>query len=137
MQDNRALAQAISHGDVLPLYVTEPALWSQPDMSGRQWAFIAEALQELRDDLAVCGQPLVVRTGNMTQVLEALSRHVQIDEIWSHEETGNDWTFKRDQQVAAWCRAQGILWTEIRNHGVQRRLASRNGWAGMLSWPSR
>ncbi len=134
VHDHRPLNKAVSHGDVLPLYVAEPALWRQPDMSGRQWAFIAEALQDLRDDLTACGQPLVVRTGNMVQVLAALSRHAQIDGIWSHEETGNDWTFKRDQQVLAWCRAQGIRWTEIRNHGVQRRLSSRNGWAG--NWDS-
>lgn len=130
MQDHRALAQAAAHGDVLPLYVAEPALWGQSDMSGRQWLFFAEALDGLRTDLKACGQPLVVRTGDVAQVLEALSQQVQIDGLWSHEETGNDWTFKRDQQVAAWCRAQGIRWTEIRNHGVQRRLASRNGWAG-------
>lgn len=130
VQDHRALARATTQGDVLPLYVAEPSLWHQPDMSGRQWSFIAESLNELQTDLKACGQPLAVRTGDVTQVLEALSQHVQIDGLWSHEETGNDWTFKRDQRVAAWCRANGIRWTEIKNHGVQRRLTSRNGWAG-------
>jgi hypothetical protein len=29
--------------------------------------------------------------------------------LWSHEETGNDWTFRRDRQVAAWCRERGVV----------------------------
>lgn len=129
VQDNRALAQAAARSDVMPLYVAEPALWREPDMSGRQWAFVAEALEELTLDLQKQGQPLIVRTGDMVGILEAVSRETEISALWSSEETGNDWTFQRDKRVAAWCRAHGIPWHEIRNHGVQRRLKSRDGWA--------
>ena len=51
VQDNAALARAAERGDVLPLYIVEPELWQQPDMSARHWAFIAETLTELQDDL--------------------------------------------------------------------------------------
>ncbi|MEO1602333.1 MAG: deoxyribodipyrimidine photo-lyase [Pseudomonadota bacterium] len=129
VEDHRALARAALHGSVLPLYVVEPDLWAEPDMAGRHWAFVAEALRELRADLAACGQPLVVRVGTVTDVLEVLHAETPIEALWSHEETGNAWTYRRDQQVAAWCRARGIPWHEERNHGVQRRLKSRDGWA--------
>ena len=130
--DHRALAIAATRDDVLPLYVVAPDLWAQSDMSGRQWAFIEETLTQLREDLAALGQPLVVRIGDVCDVLSSLLADGLVTEIWSHEETGNTWTFERDQRVGAWCRARGVPWTEVQNHGVQRRLASRNGWA--ISW---
>lgn len=127
--DHRALAAAAEAGPVIPLYVIEPDLWSEPDMSGRQWAFVKECLTELRDALAAAGQPLIVRRGEVTQVLTELQQETGFTHLWSHEETGNDWTYQRDKRVADWCRAASIEWSELRNHGVQRRLASRNGWA--------
>ncbi|MEO0371125.1 MAG: deoxyribodipyrimidine photo-lyase, partial [Pseudomonadota bacterium] len=130
--DHRALAYAAERGDVLPLYVVEPELWAGPDMSGRHWAFVAESLQELQEDCAARGQALIVRMGDMCEVLSTLRDQGMLTALWSHEETGNAWTFERDTSVGAWCRAHGVLWTEVQNHGVQRRLASRNGWAG--SW---
>ena len=63
------LSQAAARGDVLPLYVVESELWCEADMSGRQWAFVAEALEGLKVDLQTCGQPLLVRTGEMIDVL--------------------------------------------------------------------
>lgn len=128
-QDHRALAAAAARGPVCPLYVYEPDLWTQPDMAARHWAFIAESLAELRADLAAIGQPLILRIGEVRTVLEDLHSATPITGLWSHEETGNGWTFGRDQAVAAWCRDKGIAWHELRNHGVLRRLASRNGWA--------
>ncbi|WP_170340834.1 FAD-binding domain-containing protein [Ruegeria arenilitoris] len=129
VQDNRALAQAAQRGALVPLYVVEPDLWRQPDISARQWAFIHETLVELRRQLAELGQPLIVRTGEMLSVLDDLAQSFDLTALWSHEETGNDWTFQRDKRVASWCRTQGIPWHQPRNHGVRRRLASRDGWA--------
>ncbi len=128
--DHRALARAAVAGPVLPLYVVEPALWQQPDASLRQWAFVAETLAELRDDLGRLGQPLVVRVGAVVDVLAELKRRGALQGLWSHEETGNDWTYRRDRQVAAWCRAEGVPWQEVQNHGVWRGITSRDGWAG-------
>ena len=130
IQDHRALVRAAAHGPVLPLYVAEPELWREPDASGRQWAFVTDCLRAVREDLAALGQPLIVRTGNVVDVLTEFRRLHGISALWSHEETGNGWTFARDREVAAWCRAHGIPWHEIQNHGVQRRLKSRDGWAG-------
>lgn len=127
--DHRPLYQAAQLGPVLPLFVAEPELWQQPDMSGRQWAFASESLAELREELAALGQPLVLRTGSVTGALQELAETVEIAGLWSHEETGNDWTYRRDKCVAAWCRTQGIHWTEIPQNGVIRRLPVRDGWA--------
>jgi deoxyribodipyrimidine photolyase len=72
IDDHRALVHAAARGPVLPLYVVEPEWWSQTDMSARQWAFVRECLDELREALARLGQPLVVRIGPITDVLAPL-----------------------------------------------------------------
>ncbi len=114
---------------MLPLYVVEREFWQLPDASSRQWSFVAETLAELRDELGRRGQPLVVRQGPVIDVLTALKNGGVLDALWSHEETGNAWTFARDRAVADWCRANAVRWHEVQNHGVWRRLKSRDGWA--------
>lgn len=134
VHDHRALAQAAECGAVLPLFVAEPELWKQPDMSGRQWSFVSECLLDLSDALARLGQPLIVRTGRVTDIFSSLAEEFDLEALWSHEETGNAWTYARDLEVAAWCRERGIPWNELRQTGVRRRLKSRDGWA--KAWDS-
>ncbi|MGF1606085.1 MAG: FAD-binding domain-containing protein [Rhodothalassiaceae bacterium] len=127
--DHRPLVAAAARGPVLPLFIAEPGLWQQPDMAGRHWAFAAESLHALRADLARLGQPLVVRLGTAVEVLDTLRQGPGIAALWSHEETGNGWTYARDQAVARWARSHGIAWHEHRQTGVIRGLTRRDGWA--------
>ncbi|MBY4891675.1 deoxyribodipyrimidine photo-lyase [Rhodobacteraceae bacterium N5(2021)] len=131
VQDNPALALAATRGGaVLPVFVAEPEAWAQADASARQWRFVAESLAELRADLAALGAPLLVRRGEMVEVLATLCAAHNVGEIISTEETGNLWSYARDRRVAAWARGAGVVWTEVPQLGVQRRLRSRDGWAG-------
>ena len=127
--DHQPLLQASGWGRVLPLVVVEPELWQQRDASERQWAFCSECLEDLRRALEGLGQPLVVRIGRAEEVLERARRRFGIKALWSHEETGNDWTYARDRRVASWAKNHGIAWIEIPQTGVVRRLGSRTGWA--------
>lgn len=128
--DHPALVRAAGFGDpVLPIYVIEPDYWALEDTSARQWAFAAESLTELRGELAALGAPLVVRQGDVVEVFGRAQRCFGISRIVSHEETGNAWTFARDRRVGAWARAQGIVWEELPQSGVVRRLRGRDGWA--------
>jgi deoxyribodipyrimidine photo-lyase len=130
LADHTALTQALGTGDaVLPLYILEPALWRQPDMSRRQYLFLAESLRELARALAQQGCPLVIRSGDAVQVLEGLRQQFPVQGLWSHQETWNGWTYARDGQVRAWTRQHGIPWSEPPQNGVVRRLKNRDGWA--------
>lgn len=129
VQDHRALTYAAQRGPVVPLFVVEPAYWQLDDVSCRHWDFASETLVSLREDLADLGQPLIVLVGDVLDVLDDLRKTVGVHGLWSHEETGNGWTYARDKRVGAWCRSKGVPWHEIPQHGVQRRMASRNGWA--------
>ena len=132
IEDHQPLAAAAQAGRVLPLYIVEPELWAQPDASARQWAFAAECLCDLQKALAALGQPLCIMVGNAVSILQQLHKDQGIAALWSHEETGNGWTYARDRAVAAWAHAAGVRWHEARQFGVVRRLKSRNGWA--QSW---
>lgn len=131
VHDHPALTIASGLGPVLPVYIVEPELWAGPDASGRQWEFVAESLTDLRVDLAAAGAPLVIRVGDAVAVLERLCRQHRIDQLVSHEETGNLWTYARDGRVTAWARGAGVTWTEVPQSGVVRRLVSRDGWANL------
>ena len=127
--DHRPLLEASARGPVLPLYVVEPELWQQADASERQWLFCKESLCELRAALAELGQPLVVRSGDVVEVFERARSQFGVAALWSHQETGNGWTYQRDKRVAAWAQQHGIAWRDIPQFGVIRRMRSRYGWA--------
>ena len=129
MADHWPLARAAEQGLVLPLYVAEPGLWAQEDASARQWAFAAESLAELQSALGALGQPLCVVRGDVVAVLQKIHQRHGIAALWSHEETGNGWTYARDKAVAAWAREAGVPWHEQPQTGVIRRLKTRRGWA--------
>lgn len=126
--DHPALTHAAGLGAVLPLYIVEPDYWALPDTSARHWAFTAECLEDLRGQLGLLGAPLVVRVGAAQAVLDRLCRQHNITRIVSHEETGNAFTYARDRHIAAWARNAGIIWDELPQSGVIRRLASREHW---------
>ncbi len=135
VRDHPPLAGAAQAGPVLPLYVYEPAVLHAPDCAARHTAFVNDCLRELGDALAALGSSLIVRHGDMPQVLADLRGEIGPFVLWSHEETGNAVTFARDRSVAAWCRETGTPWHELPQHGVFRGLRDRDHWAGR--WDAR
>ena len=127
--DHKPLTMARAEGLVLPLYIAEPEFWTQPDASGRQWQFVAESLLELQAMLTSKGQPLCIMVGDAVQIFKRLHESHGIAAIWSHQETGNGWTYARDLAVASWTNRTNIPWHEFRQFGVIRRLRTRNGWS--------
>ncbi len=128
--DHRPLVEAARRGPVIPLYVYEDAMLRADDAAARHLSFINECLAELDEALRSRGGALVCRTGDVIEVLEDWRRTAGVRHLWSHEETGNDVSFRRDRAVAEWCRRHNIAWTEFPQNGVVRRLSSRDGWAG-------
>jgi deoxyribodipyrimidine photo-lyase len=128
--DHAPLAEAAASGrPVLPLYIVEPALWSAPEASGRQYAFLLECLADLRESLRARGAGLVVRIGDAVEVFGSLHAHFGIAAIRAHEETGLQWSFDRDRRVKRWAAKAGVDLVEYRQHGVWRAAKTRNGWA--------
>lgn len=129
LHDHAALFAAAARDEVICLYIIEPALWRQPDQSSQHYDFLRESLADLARSLARRGVPLLIKVGEAVAVLRALRETCAFADLHSHEETGNGWTYARDLAVAAWCRESGVTWHEHRQHGVIRRLGSRDRWA--------
>lgn len=129
IEDHAPLSFASASGSVVPLYIVEPELWMQNDTSSRQWNFVHDSLIELNQEFIKYGGNLVIRVGNVISVLQNLKNQFGVFQLWSHEETGNGWTFKRDIAVSNWCKDNNIIWNEYPSNGVIRRLASRDLWA--------
>jgi deoxyribodipyrimidine photo-lyase len=130
VEGNAALAAACA-GDrpVLALYIFEPELWRQPEMSGRHFAFLIESLRSLDGSLRALGSALTVETGDAVDVFAQLHRTHGIEAIHAHEETGLLWTYARDRRVRGWARRAGVPVLEGRQHGVWRASTGRDGWA--------
>ena len=130
VHDHPALTAAIATGSpVLPLYVIEPSLLAHPHTASRHVELVLDGLTDLRESLARLGAPLVVRVGEVVDVLEALNSDVAIAAIRSHEEFGILATWRRDQAVADWCRTRGVTYIEHRQTGAMRGLRSRDQWS--------
>jgi len=135
-----AEAGAGSSDTVLPLWVYEPAMWQQPDMAVQHLGFANECLSELGDWVQHDAQTtsagnhsgLCRMHGEMPAVLSALFERVGPFALVSYEETGNGWSYQRDLNVVAWCKANAVEWREFASNGVVRRLRSlggRNRWS--------
>lgn len=85
--------------------------------------FINESLDELGTALQKLGGSLVVRHGEVTDVLAALSAELAplggIAQLLSHEETGTPATIARNAAVAQWAQQNGVEWRELPQTGAE------------------
>ena len=71
MLDHGPLSDACANGEILPLYILEPELWSQGDMSYRQYAFLMDSLGSLEKQLSSLNLDLVLKVGNAIDVFDS------------------------------------------------------------------
>ncbi len=130
LADHAPMTEAARRGPVLPLFVYEPELWSLPERSGRQDMFMRGALASLESDIVRRGGTLVLRVGEVVSILSDLRDRFGDIAIHAHEETGDLWTFQRDNTVRAWCKKNAVKFSEYRQFGIERGGdTTRNGWA--------
>ena len=129
-EDHAALVRAASCGPIRCIYVIEPSLWRRPDMALGHFNFISESLIDLDRELRRLGGGLEIFTGEVVEIFEKIWRSQPFISIFSHEETGNQYTYDRDKHVRRWCHDHHISWYEYPQFGVVRGLKNRNVWQG-------
>ena len=127
--DNEAFTNACKSQYVMPLYIIEPDLWKQDDLSYRQYIFLRDCLKDLNRELEKIGQKLIIKTGDALEIFNDINSQYGIKEIWSHQETWNYWTYKRDLRLKDWFKLNNIKWNEVTQNGVIRGLKNRDGWS--------
>ncbi|TGN39177.1 deoxyribodipyrimidine photo-lyase [Marinobacter confluentis] len=108
------------YGGVLPLYIHDPDLIRQPDVSRQHQAFIQETLTELAKELEALGGGLLQAVGESTAVLDKIHQLSPIKRIWTHRETSQQSEYQRDKQVRVWCNARGVELVEVEQNGIAR-----------------
>ncbi|MFY8015827.1 MAG: deoxyribodipyrimidine photo-lyase, partial [Limnohabitans sp.] len=127
-EDHAALTHASRKGPVRCIYVIEPDLWLQPDSALQHFEFVRESLQALDRHLRAQGGCIEIFTGELPDVLQQIWQDAPFANLYSHEETGNAFTYARDLKVASWCQSQAVTWHEFPQFGVVRGLKDRNLW---------
>lgn len=128
--DHAPLREAVAAGPVVALWVVEDRWWAQDHHDASQLVFATQCARVLDRDLVALGHPgLTVRRGRVLDALADLHATHGIDALWSHQETGDGWTFGRDRAVRRWCVEHGVPWHERRQQGVFRPHPARDGWA--------
>lgn len=128
VQDHEPLNQAANRGPCIGIFVIEDEWLKRPEFETSHYDFVRGALIDLQRSLASLHIPLVVVRGAIPEVFLELKKHYPPHTLYSHEETGLDWTYQRDREVQRWCRDQGIEWREYRQTGVIRGLKNRTNW---------
>ena len=82
--DHEALAMASKRGPVLPLYIFEPMLWRQPDMSRRHYQFLKACLGELSASLEAIGQKLIIKRGTHAGIANCIHSHLEVEWVTQH-----------------------------------------------------
>ena len=127
--DNEAFTNACKSKSIMPLYIIEPKLWKQDDLSYRQYIFLKDCLEDLDKELKKIGQNLIIKTGDALEIFNDINNEFGIKEVWSHQETWNFWTFNRDLKLKDWFKSKNIKWNEATQNGVIRGLKNRDGWS--------
>ena len=109
LTDNTALtaAAALSEGDVLPVFVVDPALTGGQDVSAARLNFLYGCLRDLDAHLRQRGSRLLIRRGDPATVLVDLARETGATRVTFNR----DYTplaRRRDSRVAAALRDAGI-----------------------------
>lgn len=128
IDDHVPLSAACAAGRVLPIFTWSPAVWHSADASTAQAAFVRECLHALAAALQALGLHLHVYHLDPVRLLQRLHETYGVAALYSHEETGNAASYTQDLAVQAWCRDRAVVWNEWPQHGVVRRLRSRDQW---------
>jgi len=105
LTDNPTLHAALEAGDVIPVFILDPAFSAQ---SPRRRSFLYEGLSYLHKNLQTRGSYLVIRTGKPADVLRQLIQETNAATIFA-EEDYTPYARKRDAQIASQLPLQLIL----------------------------
>lgn len=98
------------------------------DSSHRHIQFILESIADMNAKLSIFNAKVEILEGNAEQIFDALREKYQICNVFTHQETGVSWTFKRDVFLKKYFNEHGICWQEFQTNGVERGLRNRVGW---------
>lgn len=123
IHDNLCLTRALEKKCTI-IYVFEPSVSFNYDWDIRHWRFVYQSLLDLRKN----GLKVHILYGEFKDVLSYLFESFDNFDLYSHIETGNNLTFKRDLFIKKRLKETKTKWFEFQNNQVVRGLKNRNTW---------
>ncbi|MCU0442650.1 MAG: DNA photolyase family protein [Bacteroidia bacterium] len=128
LTDHQPLLECIQQPlPTLLLYCFEPELMHAPDSDVRHLRFVWESLIDLQGAMP-SKEAINIVYANAMDAFQYVNQHYHIQNLFSHQETGNHLSYQRDLTVAKFCKENGIVWKEFQSNGVIRRLSKRSEW---------
>lgn len=125
LNDHPPLASAVKSGkDFGVVFIFEPSIQNYPDWNIRHWRFAYQSLM----DLCERGLPISIYYGEAIDVFKYILATQTISCLYSHEEVGNNQSFKRDQSLKKFFLERNIKWVEFPTGGIIRGKKDRVGW---------
>lgn len=118
--DHAPLHAASLAGPVVLLYVIEPSIWNEGDLSMRHYQFVKESIMDMNARLHPLGVQMHIALGEMASILETLHETYGEFVMHSHMEHGLTHTYQRDLAVKAWMKKHRFTWREYQGEPVLR-----------------
>jgi deoxyribodipyrimidine photo-lyase len=115
----------------LILFMLEPSVFNYPDTSDRHLQFQYGSLKAMDKVLEKYNRKVRIVYGEAVDILSAINKEYNIENIFSYQESGTVHTWDRDKKIAMFCSDNNIKWTEYQRDGIKRGLKNRSGWDKM------
>ncbi|MCD5325519.1 MULTISPECIES: FAD-binding domain-containing protein [Pontibacillus] len=140
LHDHRPLQEAWREREpILPLYVAEPSIWQESELSIRHFQFVQESLQDLSEALNGIGGSLFVTVSEIEPVLETIYQSFGPFTLHAHEESGWPITYERNRQVREWMGKRELDFHEYSQFGIAREEESvrsfQTEWKAFVQQP--
>ena len=131
LRDHAPLMAAQKAGlPIILLYCFEPSLMQAPESDERHWRFVWQSIQDINRQLQNLGkQEITIYCGEVEAAFTELANNFDIQNVYSHQETGLAVTYRRDKKMARWFEKRGVSWHEFQNNGVIRGKKNRDQWS--------
>ena len=121
-------AVATSNNDFLGIFIIEPSRFKQKDNDPIHIDWELKCAIKLQNRIRLLGGEMFILHGEVIDIFKEISSKYNISNIYSHEETGTEWSYNRDIEVASWFESRKINWKEYPTNAVIRRLKDRDNW---------
>jgi deoxyribodipyrimidine photo-lyase len=129
LNDHLPLLKASQNStNLLLLYVFEPSVMNSYDSDIRHWRFVYESLSDLNIRLKEHDLEILICSKEANFVFETLSENFNVINVFSHQETGVNLTYRRDKCLKKLFNSKKIEWQESQTSGIQRGLMHRKTW---------
>ena len=129
LEDHAPINEVVkSNNNFLGIFVIEPSRLKEKDTDPIHIDWEIQCAVELQSRIRDLGGEMLILHDEIINVFENLSKEYQISNIYSHEEIGTEWSYRRDIKFGDWCKSKKLNWIEFPTNAVIRGLNNRDNW---------